>query len=357
MLWIIGLGIHGVRGIGLYSLEVLKSCNIVYVERYTSSISDPELRDLRYLIGNDRKTNIILVQRWFLEDGREILDKAKFKEIALLTYGDPLIATTHTELYIRAVRNSVKVRVIHAASGISSLIGEIGLHVYKFGRTVTITSEPQSVVSVYSAIFDNLILGNHTMVLTEYNDRSGEVFFLDPAAALKSLLECEQDLKSRACHEETFAIVVSRVGSKHQNIISGKVRSLIGLDYGLGPHTIIVTGFLHFAEIDALVTLTKNVDKPSDNTLYIQNKSTNMIERYVPKAKNAIIRIRTTLENKFTPRERKRLDEIVENAEYYIEDAIRFLRTGRPELAVLSIGYAEGLIDALGINEHFGLWE
>jgi diphthine synthase len=118
-----------------------------------------------------------------------------------------------------------------------------------------------------------------------------------------------------------------------------------------------VTGFLHFAEIDALATLTKNVDKPSDNTLYIQNKSTNMIERYVPKAKNAIIRIRTTLENKFTSRERKRLDEIVENAEYYIEDAIRFLRTGRPELAVLSIGYAEGLIDALGINEHFGLWE
>jgi diphthine synthase len=101
MLWIIGLGIHGVRGIGLYSLEVLKSCNIVYVERYTSSISDPELRDLCYLIGNNRKTNIILVQRWFLEDGREILDKAKFKEIALLTYGDPLIATTHAELYIR----------------------------------------------------------------------------------------------------------------------------------------------------------------------------------------------------------------------------------------------------------------
>jgi diphthine synthase len=118
-----------------------------------------------------------------------------------------------------------------------------------------------------------------------------------------------------------------------------------------------VTGFLHFAEIDALLTLTKNVDKPSDNTLYIQNKSASMIERYVPKAKSALIRIRATLENEFTPRERKRLDEIVENAEYYIEDAIRFLRTGRPELAVLSIGYAEGLIDALGINEHFGLWE
>ena len=54
----------------------------------------------------------------------------------------------------------------------------------------------------------------------------------------------------------------------------------------------------------------------------------------------------------FTPVERKRIGEIIDNAEYYIEDAIRFLRTGRPELAILSVGYAEGLIDAIGVNEH-----
>ena len=46
------------------------------------------------------------------------------------------------------------------------------------------------------------------------------------------------------------------------------------------------------------------------------------------------------------------MGEIIDNAEYYIEDAIRFLRTGRPELAILSVGYAEGLIDAVGVNEH-----
>ncbi|MGH9889777.1 MAG: DUF357 domain-containing protein, partial [Nitrososphaeraceae archaeon] len=46
-----------------------------------------------------------------------------------------------------------------------------------------------------------------------------------------------------------------------------------------------------------------------------------------------------------------------ENSEYYIEDAKRFLRTGRPELAVLSIGYAEGLLDAVGTNEQFSLWD
>jgi hypothetical protein len=38
--------------------------------------------------------------------------------------------------------------------------------------------------------------------------------------------------------------------------------------------------------------------------------------------------------------------EILANAECYIDDAERFLLQGKPELAVLSIGYAEGLIDA-----------
>ncbi|MDW0282522.1 MAG: SAM-dependent methyltransferase, partial [Nitrososphaeraceae archaeon] len=121
MFWIIGLGIHGVMGIGLHSLDVLRSCDIVYVERFTSLISDTELHNLDRLIDKGGKSNIVLVQRWFLEDGRELIDKAKTNEVALLTYGDPLIATTHTELFVRAVKNSIKVKVIHGASGISSL--------------------------------------------------------------------------------------------------------------------------------------------------------------------------------------------------------------------------------------------
>ena len=83
-------------------------------------------------------------------------------------------------------------------------------------------------------------------------------------------------------------------------MVSGKVRSLIGRDYGVGPHSIIVTGFLHFAEVDALTTLTKNFDKPSDNTTYVENKSANMVKKYVAQAKEAIIKKRAALENEFT---------------------------------------------------------
>ncbi|MGC1262948.1 MAG: DUF357 domain-containing protein, partial [Nitrososphaeraceae archaeon] len=39
--------------------------------------------------------------------------------------------------------------------------------------------------------------------------------------------------------------------------------------------------------------------------------------------------------------------ELLENAEYYLDDAVQFLRQGRMELAVLSVGYADGLVDSL----------
>ena len=38
---------------------------------------------------------------------------------------------------------------------------------------------------------------------------------------------------------------------------------------------------------------------------------------------------------------------ILENAELYVNDAEKFLEEGQDEVAILSIGYADGLVDAL----------
>ena len=354
MLWLIGIGIHGYEGISIYALDILKRCDIVYIERFTSALSDDDLQGLNSLIGKNGN-RIIPVERWFVEDGREILEKAKNKDIALLAYGDPLIATTLTELHVRAVKNSIKVNIIHAASGITSLIGETGLHIYKFGRTVTMMSEQQSTVSVYNTIFDNLLAGSHTLILTEYNNKHNKLFFLDPIYLFNMLLEVEKDLNHKAFSEETFIIVASRVGTKQEKIISGKVKSLKDLNFGTGPHSVIITGLLHFTESDALTTLTYNVNKPIDNTLNIQKISVSMVQRYVPKAKHAIEQMRSIIgEEDKNLHGNKGSFEVLDNAEYYIDDAERFLKQGKLEVAVLSIGYAEGLIDALrfqkGIN-------
>ena len=45
--------------------------------------------------------------------------------------------------------------------------------------------------------------------------------------------------------------------------------------------------------------------------------------------------------------ESKEFQEVFENAELYINDAENFLKQGKDENAVLSIGYADGLVDAL----------
>jgi diphthine synthase len=351
MLWFVGTGIEGYRGLSLAAVDVLKKCDTVYVERFTSALSDSDLKGLNSILGKEVKP----VQRWFVEDGREILEAARKNEVALVTYGDPLIATTHSELRSRAARNSVKTAVLHSASGIASIMGETGLHVYKFGRMVTMMSEPQSAVSVYNTIFENLLAGSHTLILTEYShDENEEPFFLNPTLVFKMLLGVEHDQKHQIFSENTFAIVASRVGMKDQRIVSGKVGSLAKMDFGAGPYSAIITGSLHFTEAEAIAALTESVDEPADNSQNIRRISVQMVERYAPKAKQAVQQMRDVVRQDSGS---KGMFEVLDNAEYYIADAERFLRQAKFELAVLSIGYAEGLVDALRFQKGINPWE
>ena len=347
MLWLIGIGINGYEGVSIHALDILKRCDIIYADRFTGILSDEELQGLNILIAKYDGSVIVPVPRWFVEDGREILNESKNKNIALLTYGDPLIATTLTELYVRAVKSSIKVNIIHAASGITSLIGETGLHVYKFGKTVTMMLEFKSSISVYNTIFDNLLVGNHTLILTEYNNNHDKLFFLDPRCVFKSLLEIEEELKYGIFSEGVFVIVASRIGTEQQKIVSGKVKSLMNTDFGIGPHSIIITGSLHFTEREALTTLTYNVDEPLDNTLKVQKISVTMVKKYAPKARYVIDQMKSAIRAESNLSINKGLNEVLDNADYYIDDAERFLNQGKLELAVLSIGYAEGLIDGV----------
>ncbi len=352
MLWLVGVGIGGYKGLSLEAVEVLKNCDVVLIERFTSSLSENDLAGINTTIGKSVKS----VQRWYVEDGREIIDQAKEKQIALVTYGDPLLATTHTELRTRAAKASIKTGVIHAASGIASIMGECGLHMYKFGRTVTMMSEPKSAISVYNTVFDNLLLGSHTLILTEYNrdEKTGTLFFLDPVTLLRMLLEAENDMRHHVISHETFVVVASRLGTSDSRIVSGKIKSLAGIGFGTGPHSVIVPARLHFTEEEALEALTVCLDSPSDNSKSISNISLQMIERYAPKAREAVRQMREILRQDRD--ESKGVHEALDNAEYYIDDAERFLRQGRQELAVLSIGYAEGLVDALRFQKGINPW-
>jgi diphthine synthase len=181
-----------------------------------------------------------------------------------LAYGDPYVATTHLELRTRAEQDKIKTRTIHAASAITSLIGECGLHHYKIGRPVTIMRELPSLATVYYTIYENMVKGSHSLLILEFDNSSN--FFLDPRDAISNLLETEKGQKRNVIDQSTFAIVASRIGSKSQKIISGKLGTLVKIDFGKPPHTIIIPGRLHFTEHDAIKIFSTCLDEPFDNS-------------------------------------------------------------------------------------------
>ncbi len=335
MLWFVGLGISGAKSIPHEALEVLSKADIVYLEQFTSPIGKSDLAKIKKMTNGEFKA----AKRWLVEDGNEILKKAKRKKVVLLSYGDPYIATTHIELRTRAIQEKIKTYSIHASSSLTSMIGECGLQFYKVGKIATIMSEMNSLTTPYYVIYKNIIEGNHTVLLLEYNQDKD--FFLDPKDALLGLIETEKGQKRNVIDYSTYAIIASRIGFKDQSIISGKISSLKKVNFGKPPHTVIIPGRLHFTESDALKKLGNCIDEPFDNSDKTKKISVQMMKKYVPMVREALDEVEPHYKGK------KEFQTILENARLYIQDAQTFLEDGQDEVAILSIGYADGLVDAL----------
>lgn len=336
MLWFVGLGIGGIDSLSDKTKKLIGSSDIVYLEQFTSPMSEEETNKIKNLVDGEFK----IAPRWLVEDGKEILQNAKSKNVALLSLGDPYIATTHIELRTRAISEKIQTATIHASSAVTSLVGECGLHYYKVGKTVTIMSGIPS-TSAYYTIYDNLRIGNHTVILLEYNQDKN--FFLDPKDALQSLLVAEKEQTRKVISESTYAIVASRIGTGNQKIVAGSIGNLLGVDFGIPPHSIVIPGTLHFTESDALEVLADCLDEPADNSSKIERIAAQMMKKYIPMVRQALEQIAPYY------KDAPEFASVLENAELYVKDAERFFEQGKDELAILSIGYADGLVDALRI--------
>ena len=337
MLWFVGLGISGISELSDNTVSIIKNADTVYLESFTSPISETEKEQLANMCDGEFK----IAKRWLVEDGNEILENAKKREVVLISYGDPYIATTHLELKTRAVTDKIETKTIHSSSIVSSLIGEIGLQYYKVGKILTIMNDPKSMITPYNTISNNLLSKMHSVILLEYNEDKS--FFLAPQDALSLLLDAEKIQNGKIISLDTFAIIASRIGKSDQNITSGKISNLIKKEFGNPPHTIIIPGSLHFTESNAVKIVTDCIDEPFDNSTNVKGVSEQMIEKYVPMVREALEEIKPHYENL------KEYEDVLINAKLYIDDAENFLKEGKKEYAVLSIGYADGLVDALRI--------
>ena len=115
------------------ALNAAKSADHRRYEAYTALWSDENLNQLENEIGPIEK-----VMRPEVEDPVEILSLAKKSVVALLIVGDPLQATTHTDLLLQADEAGVDYQVIHGLSITGLVTGAVGLSNYKFGRQTTL---------------------------------------------------------------------------------------------------------------------------------------------------------------------------------------------------------------------------
>lgn len=162
MLYIIGLGLTE-KDLSLRAISAVKKCKELFLESYTS-ILPYTIRELEKVIGK----KVTTVDRDFVEEAVSIVKLAKKKNVALLVYGDPLIATTHLALVEEAKKQRVKTVVIHNVSVLNA-IADTGLEAYKFGKVTSIPKwkknyTPSSFVVVLKK---NLSIGAHTLFLLD----------------------------------------------------------------------------------------------------------------------------------------------------------------------------------------------
>ncbi len=242
MLKLIGLGLWDEKGFTLRGLEEARECDLLFLENYTSKLMGTDKQRLEELTGK----RIQLANREFLEN-YGVLDYAENNDVGLLVAGDPMVATTHSDLVIEARKRGIKTKVIHNAS-IFSAIGETGLQLYKLGRSATITfwTEDYKPTSWFDVFKQNKERGLHTLFFLDLDLANNK--YLNAQQALKQLIEAGLD-------EETEVVVGSQIGSPNSRIVYGKAGELMDADVGLPLQVIIIPGKLHPKEEEFLEQL------------------------------------------------------------------------------------------------------
>jgi diphthine methyl ester synthase len=260
-LHIIGLGLFDQKDISVRGLEIVKICDKVYLESYTSLLSC-SVKDLEELYEKE----VIVADRSQSEQNvNEIINLAKEKEIAFLVIGDPVSATTHMEVVRSCKEQKVAVEVINNAS-IFSAIGITGLQPYKFGKTTSIPflERVPGLETPYHVIKANQSIGAHTLCLLDImvdnaeaetggKVKSENTKFMTIKEALEVLLDIESRLKEGVITDDTFVVGTARLGHDDFVVKVGKLSEVKELDFGGPLHSLVIPGNLHFSEEEMLL--------------------------------------------------------------------------------------------------------
>ncbi|AFL95562.1 diphthine synthase [Thermococcus cleftensis] len=249
-IYFIGLGLYDERDITLKGLEAARKCDLVFAEFYTSLLAGTTLERIENLIGKPiRRLSREEVELHF---ERIVLSEAREKDVAFLTAGDPMVATTHADLRIRAKQLGIESYVIHAPS-IYSAIAITGLQIYKFGKSATVAYPEKNwfPTSHYDVIRENRERGLHTMLFLDI--KADQNRYMTANEAMEILLQVEDMKKENVFTPDTLVVILARAGSLSPTLRAGYVKDMLMEDFGRQPHVMVVPGRLHIVEAEYLV--------------------------------------------------------------------------------------------------------
>lgn len=242
MLTFVGLGLHDERSITLEGRDALRSADTVFAETYTSRLAGASIGDVEMAHG----VNIEVRDRGGVEGAPSaILDAAADGDAVFLVAGDPMIATTHVDLRLRAHDRGIETRLVHGTSARTAACGLTGLQNYRFGKATTLpfpgSRGPPLPSSVLDTLADNGSRGLHTLVYLDIVAAEERYLTADDAAGM--LVEPLDD---------GLGVVVARAGSPAPVVDAGRLSTLSGRTYGDPLHLLVIPGELHDLEAEAL---------------------------------------------------------------------------------------------------------
>ncbi|CAK9017692.1 Diphthine methyl ester synthase (Diphthamide biosynthesis methyltransferase) [Durusdinium trenchii] len=252
VLWMIGLGLGDEGDISVKGLKAVQRSAFVYLEAYTSILPGLDRETLAAAYG---VSEIIEADRELVESGcEEMLDRAKDNEVSFLVVGDPLCATTHTDLWLRARQKDIAVQVLHNAS-VMNAVASCGLQLYRFGETVSIPYwlDDWRPDSWYDKILKNKKAGLHTLCLLDIKVKEQTVEnlmrgrkiyepprFMTVRQALDQLCKVEKDRQEGVAPSDAMCFGLARLGREDQVIRAGTVEKIAEVDFGGPLHSLVI---------------------------------------------------------------------------------------------------------------------
>ena len=248
-LTLIGLGLCDERDITARGMDEIREADVIFAEHYTSQLSTRSVSRLGEAIGRE----IVMLTRQEVEGGSRIIESCRSGRVAFLVAGDPMTATTHVDLRLRAAKEKIETGIIHASSVFTAVPGLLGLQHYKLGRTTTLPFPQEGYLptSPCEVIVENLERGLHSLVLLDIDSENDR--YMTANEGLNVLEEMANKLDvSEKIGDDLLVAVVARAGWPDCQVAAGMLKDMRTRSFGPPLHTLVVPGKLHFMEEEAL---------------------------------------------------------------------------------------------------------